>query len=196
MSSHRRHSTSKHQLVALAIGSAANAAVFEFVLDPGDRRSTQRPWVDLFLSRVKSGEYDQAVLHQLIGGVRLEGGCYTFDGIPQARDWSSPPTPLVQQLAAPNTQDTLAISADRCLARNGSRQPGIFVINLTDNSASSGQLTPVDRLNYVVIGRLQSGDRSRLRSLSDLNTAQPTPWLLNFPADPAAATVRNVQRRR
>lgn len=183
-------------IVALTIGPAASPAVFEFRLDPGDRRAPQRPWVDLFLYRLKAGEYDLSVMHQLLGGVRIEGGCYLQDPVGQAREWSSPPMPLVQQLAATNAQYTLAMSADRCLARNGLPQAGIFAINLADNSALSGQLTPVDRLNYVVIGRLDSGDRIRLRGLSDLITVSQTTWLPNFPADPAAATVRTVQRRR
>lgn len=183
-------------IVAMSIGPATAPAEFEFQLDPGDRSATQRPWVDLFLHRLRAGEYDGTVLHELIGGVRLEGGCYVFDQYPRARAWSAPPMTLAQQLAASNTQYTIAMSVQRCQAAAGDRQPGIFAVNLADNASSSGQLTPVDDLNYVVIGRLERGDMQQLRALSDLNTASPTNWLLNFPADPGAATLRTLQRRR
>jgi hypothetical protein len=183
-------------IVAMSIGAALSPSTFEFRLDPGDRSALQRPWVDLFLHRLRADEYNGTVLHELIGGVRLEGGCYVFDQSPRAKAWSAPPMALEQRLAASNAQYTIAMSAQRCPAGAGERQPGIFAINLADNAASSGQLTPVDDLNYVVIGRLERGDERQLRALADLPREQAAPWLLNFPAEPSVATLRSLQRKR
>ena len=182
--------------IAIAVGSASTATTFTFELDPGATGSSQRGWTDLFLRRARLGEYTGTVFHQILGGSRLEAGCYVVNGnnVPSARSLSPPVVAVVQQLGQSNTQYSLAMSKERCRDSQGVDQPGIFAVNLADNSSSAGQLTPVDRLNYVVIGELVgNSEKQALQDLSNVATANYS-YLSDFPKDPQSVTLRSLIR--
>jgi hypothetical protein len=182
--------------VEMAIGPAGSAASFTFELDPGGRGSGQRPWVDLFLHRLRSGEYDGTVLHEVRGGVLHQGGCYRIDsqGIPRASILSEPPEPVTPSLLGSNIKETLAMSSDLCGPSDGAGQPGSFALHFADNA--SGSLTDKDSDRFVVIGRLQAGDASAWNLLANQRPRlQPVVgWPLFFPADPEAVTIRRIER--
>jgi cyclophilin family peptidyl-prolyl cis-trans isomerase len=184
-------------IVAMDIGSADDPTPVRVQIDIGSSGSVQRAWSDLFLYRLREGHYAGTVFHQILRGVRIEGGCYevgTSSAVPQPRSWpavegDAPP----QQTIAPNARLTLAMSSTRCRADDGRQQAGIFAINLADNSAQS--LTSVDDDQYVVIGQLLSDPNpASLQAVSEQTTGRVADWLTDFPADPDAATLRRIER--
>jgi hypothetical protein len=182
--------------VEMQIGPETGGAAFTFELDPGDRQSSRRPWVDLFLYRVRQGEYDGTVFHELRGGVLHQGGCYRLDdqGIPRASSLSEPPLRPTPSLLGANIKDTLAMSTDPCVAGGSASQPGIFALHFRDNSDVSG--TSPDSNRYVVIGRLMAGDPVAWGRLADEAPRIPSQagWPPLFPADPEAVTLRTIER--
>jgi hypothetical protein len=182
--------------VEMAIGPAESPSPFTFELDPGAAASGQRRWVDLFLHRLRSGEYDGTVFHEVRGGVLHQGGCYRLDeqGIPRASILSEPPLPVSPSLLGSNIKATLAMSSDLCGPSNGARQPGSFALHFADNAA--GSLTDKDSDRFVVIGRLQAGDGPAWSLLANQwPRLQPAVgWPPFFPADPEAVTIRRIER--
>jgi len=184
--------------VEITIGPEGSPDSFTFELDPGNRGSGKRPWVDLFLHRLRTGEYAGTVLHEVRGGVLHQGGCYAVDesGIPRPRSLSSPPAPVTPQLLGANIKDTLAMSSDPCGTDPATAQPGIFAVNFANNGA--GSLTDKDSDRFVVIGRLQAGDAAAWSRLANQQPATQLPpaWPSFYPATPQALTVRRIQRSR
>ena len=184
--------------VEIAIGPESSPASFTFELDPGDKTSGTRPWVDLFLHRLRASEYDDTVFHDIRGGVLVQGGCYRMDdgGIPRSNSLSAPPVPVTPQLLGANIKDTLAMSSDPCGPDLATGQPGVFAFNFANNTA--GSLTDKDSDRFVVIGRLQAGDAAAWSRLANQQPAASLPpaWPARFPVDPEALTVRRIQRSR
>lgn len=183
-------------VVALDIGRPDNPTPVRVQVDIGASGSVQRAWSDLFLHRVREGHYSGTVFHQILRGVRIEGGCYevgTSSAVPQPRTWPAIEVGAPQQTISPNLQFTLAMSSARCRANDGRQQAGIFAINLSDNSAQS--LTSVDDDQYVVIGQLLTvPSPASLQIVSEQTTTRVADWLTDFPADPDAATLRRIER--
>jgi hypothetical protein len=184
--------------VEIALGPESSPASFTFELDPGDKTSGTRPWVDLFLHRLRASEYDDTVFHDIRGGVLVQGGCYRMDdaGIPRPSTLSAPPPGLSPLLVAPNTKDTLAMSSELCGPNPATAQPGVFAFNFANNT--SGSLTDQDSDRFVVIGRLQAGDTAAWSALANQQARTPPPvgWPERFPVDPQALKVRRIQRSR
>lgn len=184
--------------VEIEVGPKASPVSFTFELDPGDKTSAVRPWVDLFLHRLRAREYDDTVFHDVRGGVLVQGGCYRMDagGIPRPNTLSAPPQGVSPLLVAPNTKDTLAMSSGLCGPSPETAQPGVFAFNFANNTA--GSLTDKDSDRFVVIGRLQAGDAAAWSRLANQQPASdlPASWPARFPVDPDALTVRRIQRSR
>lgn len=183
--------------VEMAIGPEGSPSSFTFELEPGEKSSAERPWVDLFLHRLRKGEYDGTVFHEVRGGVLHQGGCYRLDqGIPRARPLSEPPVAVTPTLLGANSKETLAMSSDLCGPIEGPQRPGIFAIHFADNI--SGSLTDKDSNRFVVIGRLQAGDSAAWRALANQQpiSSGSVDWLRNFPASPESVTIRRIERTR